>query len=99
MTIHDHTYNHGLAVASTLRLHIRSDLHGRERPHQPHLRMAEGRYTRDVTRLVRRRRGRDELPPLGQDQQAVAGQQDRAGAEPSGRLSAQSTELPPQRAE
>jgi hypothetical protein len=29
VTIHDQTYNHGLAVASALRVHIRSDFHGR----------------------------------------------------------------------
>ena len=46
------SYNHGLAVASALRVHIRSDFHGRKRTHQPRLRMAEGRYARDLARMV-----------------------------------------------
>ena len=41
----------GLAVASALRLHIRSNLHGRKWPNQPQLRMAEGRYA-SATSLV-----------------------------------------------
>jgi hypothetical protein len=58
VTIHGHSYNHGIAVASALRIPILNHLHQRQRPDEPFLRLAEGHRLAQLARLGRRCRCR-----------------------------------------